>query len=499
MKPYLSRLVVFFAILLALFVWGCPKNEARNGVTGHVEVVGGSAAGVKILIYEEPSFGSISPWPTTQTVPAVGFPYRLQAAFDWRKEQANKRDETETDGSGDFRSPNLPDGSYVVIAQKDSFGWSDPVRVDLHGKSAAAGTIRLRPERYFTPNYTIRQDTVWNADGHIVLQGSLSIGASLTIRPGTVIRMKDQNYLRVLNGGRLTCDGTADSSIIFTSDLLIPNYTDWRSIRFEPSAYPPHFRYCSFRYCATGVESNAKGGVVEYCFFWKMSQYGVNLTGDGAGATDSLVVRRCVSENIPNAFRIVQVNNTPLVIEHNAVFGSGIYGTDLEVVRGGRVFCNWYYNCGRDTSSSQSQPQGCLYFRDARNLSCSRNQFDDSPVGVSIGSRVDSSTAVENNRFTLRASYARAINVGWTPDQSGASYPTIRNNCFQGGRYHVFIAQCNVNSHTVDADSNYWGSNSEDVIQSRLWDHDNEAICPFVIYNPYLEQCPSSQVGICGS
>jgi hypothetical protein len=481
---------------LSLLVAGCPKKDSTNGVTGHVEVDGGSAAGVTIKIYDEPSFDQNSPWPTTDALRAVGFPYSLQAAFDWRQPGSSKRDEVTTDASGNFTAPNLSDGVYVVVAQKDSFGWSTPVRVDLSGKNVDAGTLRLKRDRSFAPSYTIRQDTVWTAGSHIVLQGNLSITGRLTIQPGVVVRLKDDAVFRVVSGGQLICRGTADSCIIFTSDLLVPNNPDWRSIHFDGGASAPEFEYCVFRYCDKGVESNAKGGVIQSCYFALQTSVGVDLTGYGAGASDSLVIRHCVFQHIPWALRAVEVTRTPLVIEHNAVFGSSTYGADLEAIRGGSFFCNLFFDCGR-SDTTLAQLTGCLYVRDVRELVISRNEFNSSPVGFTVASRVDSTTLVQFNRFSA---CSRGIHIGYTPGQEGASYPTLTSNCFdRTGGFNVFIGGCSINTHNVNAVNNYWGSVSENVIISMFWEHDRESACPFVLYNPFLETCPQGQVGICSN
>jgi len=202
----------------------------------------------------------------------------------------------ETDEHGTFFIPIDADGEYGVVA-RDTLG-DGPHRGELYGLyqgnvrhavavkrgelveniAIVAGRVmdapaqaqeRIQPETVIgTPggspvilgDTVITHDTVWQ--GEIIIQGVINVkrGATLTIRPVTVVRFKkiDRDQTSVcdreyLIEGRLIARGSADKQISFTSAEKNPALNDWSYLQFLAADRGNIVEYCRFEYAFAGV------------------------------------------------------------------------------------------------------------------------------------------------------------------------------------------------------------------------------------------------------
>jgi len=492
------RFAAVLPLLFALYLPGCKKQEEPSYISGRVQVNEGDASGVVVEIYEAVPLSSTSVWYKTNSVPAVGFPYRLQAAFDFRREQSRLRASLSTDGGGGYKSSDLPDGDYVVVARKSGYGWSEPRAVVLNGKSAEAGTVTLAPEIQIGENVTLHGNVTWAAGRHYVLGQRMNVGndAILTIEPGVVVRLPVGGSVQIM--GAIIAEGTEEAYITFTSDEAIPASQDWFYLKFNAGAAPPYFRYCTFSYSDNGVFSSVPGGRIEYCSFYAVGGQAATLIGSSAATSDSIVVRGNVTDRTTVAFVVAQGGNSPLLIERNALYGCSQYGLKLMVVRSGSVYCNWFYNCGRSSGDTLTglSTTGAIFGRDLKNMEIHRNEFSTSWYGLSLGSLVDSSVFTHHNLF-FRVN--RVMNIAETPDYRGASFPHLYQNCIKTcPRYYVYVDACLINNKVIDARNNYWDGRGETQIQNDfLYDCHRNTECPCILIAPVLTDCPDEEVGIC--
>ena len=109
-------------------------------------------------------------------------------------------------------------------------------------------------------NQVISTDTVWQ--GNILIKGVVSVkrGATLTIRPGTLIRFsridQDNNGVgdgEILIEGRLLARGTRDKRIVFTSAEENPQTNDWSYVQFLSAENDNVIEYCKFEWAYAGV------------------------------------------------------------------------------------------------------------------------------------------------------------------------------------------------------------------------------------------------------
>ncbi|MEN8265041.1 MAG: NosD domain-containing protein [Nitrospirota bacterium] len=154
----------------------------------------------------------------------------------------------------------------------------------------------------------IKTDTLWS--GEIFIKGTVHVarGATLTIKPGTVIRFKkvDENRdgvgdSRLKVSGRLVAEGTPDNMIRFTSAEKKPDKMDWSYLLFFVSGDENIVKYCNFEYAFTGIQVH----------FSK------------ASVTDSVFTKN---------HEAIRFGRTELRIEHNEIFNNtyGIRFTRLE-------------------------------------------------------------------------------------------------------------------------------------------------------------------------
>lgn len=496
-KPMLTfwRLTVPLALLLTFMAGGCKDDESGSAaVSGSVSVQGASAADVIVELYDLPSLQDNNTWTTLAAQSSVGFPYRVQAIFDWRAAAQSLRARTTTGGGGAFELSGVPDGRYVIIARKSSFGWSAPRVIELRGQAVSAGTLTLFPETVLENGTAISENTTWLTGRHYVVEQMLIVeeGAALTIEPGAVVRFGDRGNMNVF--GEVIATGTSDSYVIFTSDQGNPQAFDWYYVYVAQGARPPVFRYCSFRYCDAAIVSATGGGIVENCYFAVVGSQAITLTGSRAAPTDSVLVRRNVVNNVPVGMEIQQTITSPLVVEHNGLFDCSVFGMVLDSIYTGDIYCNWFHNCGR-SDTLPGPVTGVISMAHTRNTEFHRNYFQLSWYALSLGSKVDSSTHIHSNSF-FRIN--RVMNVATTPQRYGPSFPTFRGNSIElCDRYNIFMHSCQVNTEQIQAPDNYWGTASESAIRSRFNDCQNDPTCPCIMYQPYLSAPPGSGVGIC--
>jgi len=494
-KPITTLLRLTMPLLLLLYVGGCKDDEPGTAaVSGNVNVQGGSAENVTVDLYDLPSLQDNNTWTTLAAQPSVGFPYRVQAVFDWRVMAQSLRARTTTGGGGAFGFNGIPDGRYVIIARKSSFGWSALRMIELRGQAVSAGTLTLYPETVLENGTSITENTTWLAERHYVVEQMLIVeqGATLTIEPGAVVRFGDRGSMNVF--GELIAVGTPDAHVTFTSDQGNPQAFDWYYVYVAQGARPPVFRFCSFRYSDAAIVSATGGGTVEHCHFATVGSQAITLTGSRAAPTDSVLVRRNVVDKVPVGMDIQQTITSPLVVEHNGFFDCSVFGMVLDSIYTGDIYCNWFHNCGR-SDTLPGPVTGVISMAHTRNTEIHRNYFQLSWYALSLGSKVDSSTHIHSNSF-FRIN--RVMNVATTPQRYGPSFPTFRGNKIElCDRYNIFMHSCQVNTQPIYAPDNYWGTASESAIRSRFNDCQNDPTCPCIVYQPYLSAPQTGGVGIC--
>src|SRR5512133_529118 len=202
---------------------------------------------------------------------------------------------TITDDDGRYFIPIDDDGDYGVLA-RNILG-DGPHRGDVFGfyqgnsryavsfkKGMMADNINILADKVMQPasnadatkeqivvgstigtpvllsDSVIDRDTVWQGEIHISGVISVKRSATLTIRPGTVVKFrktdKDKNKVgdgEIMVEGRMVARGTSDKRILFTSAEEKPQRGDWSYVQFISSDPGNIIEYCQFEYAYAGT------------------------------------------------------------------------------------------------------------------------------------------------------------------------------------------------------------------------------------------------------
>ena len=506
--------IILCSLAFTLLISGLPgcktQKDSKSGVSGVVAIDGGVGDGVTVDVFRtynrnvwydqalppRPHFtawGLVSRTSQGSSDPIVGVNFSWMADFDWRQESAIAS--AVTGGDGTFSISDLADGDYVFVAHKDGFGWTLPMTVAVRGQALELGTVTLFPEST-RPDTTIGGGLVFRAGHHYVLSDNLIVqpGEHLAVEPAAVIRVRNES--RIVIGGSLFCEGTPDSFITFTAEVPDLYPASWRYINFQESADEPvHFRYTKIEYAKEAIRSSnqTSAGIVEYCYFRKL----FNLAVDVSGSTNIRYAHNVI-DSVNTGLRAFQCDH--IDIEHNLFFNCNDYAIQLDGGQlgafGDSIYCNWFYQCGGSDSSGQA---GTIYLSNIHALHVAYNNTEGSNYAINLGSRVDSTVLIVHNRY---ATCSRVLNIGSTPQAYGPTYPFFQFNSMDANRnLCVAMSACEHNVRNVQAGNNFWTDSQDNPVNPRdviLDGSDpNHDGCGLVISDPISTVRPVS--GLCNS
>ncbi len=168
--------------------------------------------------------------------------------------------------------------NHAVVVEDESINDADIVvsRVmdEDRTQNTEHGTQRVVRGYEYDGDTVIHEDTVWADD--IIINGVVHVArsATLTIRPGTVVKFRriDNNRDGVGDGkirvsGKLVAVGTPQRQILFTSAEEKPRKMDWSYVLFFVSGSENVVKHCIFTYAFTGVQVHFSRAVVSDSFF----------------------------------------------------------------------------------------------------------------------------------------------------------------------------------------------------------------------------------------
>ncbi|MFH1012096.1 MAG: right-handed parallel beta-helix repeat-containing protein [bacterium] len=469
--------LLFAFSLFGLLLMGCqPGKNGGSNLSGRVMLEGESSHGG--IIVQLFGHGSNEPiWAITSAHPCIGFPYSPAADFDWRLQQPLYV--TTTDAAGNYTFSDVPDGMYIFSARRDSFGWSAPVTAAVQGGDASVGTVTLFRETFFSFQ-SLEVNTTFLEDHHYVFSGIVNVpeDVTLTIQPGAVLRFEQDRWLVV--SGTLIADGTPENWIVWTchSDTIISAH--WNMLQFSSTATTPSLSYNRVEGAHQGINSAKGGGLFDHCFFRKVNAEGLTISGAGPR------VMNCIFLDIGGNGMVVNTASNA-DIQSNLFYRNGFYGLVVFDWNGGLIHNNWLERCGTEGSGNE----GGIHILLSNDVRFTHNQVIRCRHGIYFGSRCDSTNLIQANVFS---DLFKGIYVGFTQDNTGASYPSIHYNCMRNlESYCVHIGSCQFNrGHNLQVEQNYWGTTSEAAVNECMWDARDEEDCPFLFVNPFLTSCPDS-------
>ena len=290
---------------------------------------------------------------------------------------------------------NVTTPFQVQLAANTPYAAEIPFRLSLTGASGYAlnldFTVRVRSAVETLNNINYTANTTWTSDKTYVLIGSVIVGegATLTIQPGTQIKVAADKFIRV--DGTLIAKGTADQPIIFAAN---DPATPWTGIRFSDSAIST---------TVTADGAYISGSVIQFVHI-SLAAVAVDL-----GTRELLIA--------DSTFEIVHPSNSPGAPTHVGITSPGIDTWQVA----SRIERNQFSGNGRGTGifMQWSSPQ------------IRQNTFTNLDGGLDIyGS---GSSIVEANRFN-NVGNAISVRIYGSPSESiGCGNQVVRGNTIVGG------------------------------------------------------------------
>lgn len=182
---------------------------------------------------------------------------------------------------------SVASGTHAIVAKafdKSDNSAQDSISITITS-GGGGGTIH--------DGGAITADETWSPVGNPhIIRGDISVenNATLTILPGCIIKFHPdvELYAGYSGPGAIVANGTADSTILFTSNVTAPAPGDWQNVGlYQYAMNTSSFRYCIFEY--GGKSSSWPGEIyadgitfvkISNCVFRYSGNYGVYLTDD---------------------------------------------------------------------------------------------------------------------------------------------------------------------------------------------------------------------------
>jgi Periplasmic copper-binding protein (NosD) len=283
--------------------------------------------------------------------------------------------------------------------------------------------------------YTIIEDTTW--EGRIRITGDVYVkqGATLTIKPGTVIRFNriepkleeeggrnmasiNSPYFpgaEIIVRGRIIAVGDKDKPIRFTTADPTPKTGAWGAINLLGSSGNV-FEYCRISYAASGIQNHASEAKVIKCIF---HDNGTALSFKKADF-DSPCVMDIEDNTIISNQTGISAKDAKAIISHNDISSNHFYG---------------------------------ILLYDGDDATIAYNDIMENGKGIYLDK-------------------ANPLKINW-------------NNFDDNKQYNIELA---VDSHSgVDASNNWWDTTDPLKIEKKLFDKRADANLGLITYEPFLK------------
>ncbi len=360
--------------------------------------------------------------------------------FDPRKQKPFAQ--TLTDKNGNFSFSNIPDGEYIIFAQKEGYGWRY-FKISTFGEK-----IQIQLNKEINISGIIQGQNKWVKDRNYIIEGDIEIpdGSSLFIENGCVIRFNGNFKIRV-NGALETESMPGQTPIIFSTD---DTSTVWGGI-YVSNQGRLNLKYSVFRSASVGIFVDASNANVSNSIFIDNKNYGVSAVQ--INNSKNVKIENCIFINQPIGLNLEFTDTTVYV--KNSIFASnyesGIYATtssariENNYFVGNRYSVNGYSNVGGSVLKIyyNSFLLSNSYHINLRGLDSEikYNEINSTSGGISLG-----------DMYLKRTS------------------STINYNNLRGKRYLVRAGSFTSN---IDAKFNYWGTESEAEIRNLIFDRND--------------------------
>ena len=365
----------------------------------------------------------------------------------------------------------------------------------------------------------ISSDAVWTIDGspYIALDTvAVNAGVKLSIQPGVTVKFDRRMILQIK--GTLVARGTADSMITFTSNQGSPLPGDWGSIQFTNTSTSAAFdssgsytsgcilEYCTIELSSSGLLYNAASPYVNQSTIQRTAGNAITIVQHGTIA--SIIIRNSTIQNNRNV-GIFSSAGGKILIENNKILSNetGIFQSSAAstmIVRKNIV----YYNYGSGMSSLNANHDTV-----SMNVFAVNGQaltFESTGTYFVSGNNFTANFGVDRSALFFDLILGPSLSATFVKNllQTNTGTATVLLNDTSGlsSGLHFQMANCNFVDNTAPyelnnttfqnqvAQNNWWGTDSDTVVQSRIYDHSDSLTGSYgtVNYSPYLTSMDTS-------
>lgn len=112
----------------------------------------------------------------------------------------------------------------------------------------------------------ITEDETWEEGYVYYVYDKLLVKATVTIKPGAIVKVGSEKSIYIMDGGKILANGTVDKKILFTSKYdhtggkissttVTPEHRDWEDIYIKSTGSV--FNYCEFKYADEALHMGA--------------------------------------------------------------------------------------------------------------------------------------------------------------------------------------------------------------------------------------------------
>ncbi|WP_143713890.1 right-handed parallel beta-helix repeat-containing protein [Candidatus Chrysopegis kryptomonas] len=423
-----------------LFLSCSPTKPIGKTISGKVILENTSDfSNVKVSLFNLPQIDTsilnvLSKYPSL--LPGVDLNIYL---FDQRKQKPFAQ--TLTDKEGIFSFSNIPDGEYIIFAQKEGYGWR------YFKISTSGGEIQIQLNKEVNISGIIQGQNKWTRDRNYIIEGDVEIpnGSSLYIENGCVVRFNGNFKIRV-NGRLENEDIPGQMPIIFTTDDTTKT---WGGIYVSEQGQLD-LKYSVFRSASVGIFIDASNANVSNSIFIDNKNYGVSTVQ--ISNAKNIKIEKCIFTGQPIGLNLEFTDTTVYV--KNSIFvsnyESGIYATtssariENNYFSGNRYSIQILSNINRDTLLIKNNE-----FRSSKGY----HIVHKGGIVKTIYNEILSS----NGGIVLSPAYGTPINI-------------INFNNIAGKKFLLALGS---GTKLTDAKFNYWGTESEAEIRNLIFDRND--------------------------
>ncbi len=432
---------LLIALCLLIFISCSPTKPTGKTISGKVTLEQTSDfSNVKVSIYNLPQIDtSISNALKKYLSLSSGIDLSI-FLFDHRKQKPIAQ--TLTDKDGNFSISNIPDGEYIIFAQKEGYGWR------YFKISTSTGNIQIYLNKEINISGFLYGEKRWSGDRNYIVDGDIEIpdGSSLYIENGCVIRFNGNFKIKV--NGKLEIDKVQEQlPVVFTTDDTL---NAWGGIYVSRQGQI-NLRYSVIRSASIGMFIDAGNASISNSVFIDNKNYGVSAVQ--IDNVKNVKIENCIFTGQPVGLNFEFTDTTAYV--RNSIFVSnyeaGIYATTSSA----KVENN-YFDKNKYSINGYSNVGGAV-------LKIYQNDF------ASSGSYHINLRGLDSEiKYNEINSASGGISLGDMYLKKTSS--VINYNNLQGKRY---LVRAGSNTSNIDAKFNYWGTESEAEIRNLIFDRND--------------------------